>query len=165
VYKKGGIKKKMRKLLKSKKALSPVIAAIILIAVTVAVSIAVAAWMGALTFTFMATEQLGFTNCVWDTSGYTWVELTVKNTGTSSLTLSQVKINNYLNISAGWTLDSGETVTLTPNAVVHINITATNYPLAAGIVSSKFARGAYYAFTVVTAKNNPFGPYTANAPS
>ncbi|MGQ9565095.1 MAG: archaellin/type IV pilin N-terminal domain-containing protein, partial [Candidatus Bathyarchaeales archaeon] len=37
----------MRKLFKSRKALSPVVAAIILIAVTVAVSIAVAAWMGA----------------------------------------------------------------------------------------------------------------------
>lgn len=38
---------------KSRKALSPVVASMILIAVTVAVSIAVAAWMGALTFTFM----------------------------------------------------------------------------------------------------------------
>ncbi|TET56281.1 hypothetical protein E3J51_05155, partial [Candidatus Bathyarchaeota archaeon] len=51
----------MKKLLKSRKALSPVVAAIILIAVTVAVSIAVAAWMGALTFTFMQTEQVSIT--------------------------------------------------------------------------------------------------------
>ena len=48
------------KILKSRKALSPVVASIILIAVTVAVSIAVAAWMGALTFSFMATEQLSY---------------------------------------------------------------------------------------------------------
>ncbi len=47
---------------KSRKALSPVVASIILIAVTVAVSIAVAAWMGALTFNFMATEQVNITN-------------------------------------------------------------------------------------------------------
>ncbi|NIQ04873.1 MAG: hypothetical protein GWO20_03795, partial [Candidatus Korarchaeota archaeon] len=46
----------MKRIWKGKKALSPVVAAIILIAVTVAVSIAVAAWMGALTFTFMGTE-------------------------------------------------------------------------------------------------------------
>ena len=52
----------MRKLLKSKKALSPVVAAIILIAVTVAVSIAVAAWMGSMTFTFMETEELKITS-------------------------------------------------------------------------------------------------------
>ena len=39
-------------ILRSQRALSPVVASIILIAVTVAVSIAVAAWMGALTFNF-----------------------------------------------------------------------------------------------------------------
>jgi flagellin-like protein len=58
---KGGIKNKMKKLWKNVKALSPVVAAIILIAVTVAVSIAVAAWMGALTFTFTKTEELKHT--------------------------------------------------------------------------------------------------------
>ncbi len=47
---------------RSRKALSPVVASIILIAVTVAVSIAVAAWMGALTFSFTATEQINITN-------------------------------------------------------------------------------------------------------
>ena len=41
------------KILKSRNALSPVVASIILIVVTIAVSLAVAAWMGALTFTFM----------------------------------------------------------------------------------------------------------------
>ena len=52
----------MKKLLKSKKALSPVVAAIILIAVTVAVSIAVAAWMGSLTINFMdSTTELAIT--------------------------------------------------------------------------------------------------------
>ena len=48
----------MKKFLKSKKALSPVVAAIILIAVTVAVSIAVAAWMGSMTIGFMETSEL-----------------------------------------------------------------------------------------------------------
>jgi flagellin-like protein len=165
VYKKGGIKKKMRKLLRSKKALSPVIAAIILIAVTVAVSIAVAAWMGALTFTFMGTEQLSFTNIQWKSSSpYSWVALTVKNTGTTSLTLNQVKINNYLNITTGWTTTAG--ITLTPNLSTTLNITGSGWTgTGAGLTGSNFAAGAYYAFTVTTVKNNPFGPYTATAPS
>jgi len=48
--------------LNGEKALSPVVATIILIAVTVAVSIAIAAWMGTITFTFMKTyEQHKFT--------------------------------------------------------------------------------------------------------
>jgi len=45
------------KILKSKKALSPVVASIILIAVTVAVSLAVAIWMGALTGGFMSSGE------------------------------------------------------------------------------------------------------------
>ena len=43
-------------LLRSKKAVSPVVASIILIDVTVAVSIAVAAWMGLFTFSFRNWE-------------------------------------------------------------------------------------------------------------
>ena len=54
-----------RKFRKSAKALSPVIATIILIAVTVAVSVVVAAWMGALTIGFMGnSEQAKVTNAV-----------------------------------------------------------------------------------------------------
>jgi len=78
------------KILKSKKALSPVVASIILIAVTVAVSIAVAAWMGALTFTFMGTEELTISTLTWvkpDNTGFTVV---VNNTGTKDVTISQV---------------------------------------------------------------------------
>jgi flagellin-like protein len=85
----------MRKLLKSKKALSPVIAAIILIAVTVAVSIAVAAWMGALTFTFMGYEKLEITSAkwTWGLTGTRSVNITVANTGTKDVTIKQININ------------------------------------------------------------------------
>jgi flagellin-like protein len=87
----------MKKLLKNRKALSPVVAAIILIAVTVAVSIAVAAWMGALTFTFMKTESLEFpTSVTWGgTSGQAAnnITLTVRNTGSVDLYLSICKVN------------------------------------------------------------------------
>lgn len=44
-------------MLKSRKALNPVVASIILIAVVVAGSIAVAAWMGALAFNFMVNTK------------------------------------------------------------------------------------------------------------
>jgi flagellin-like protein len=87
---KGGTKTKMRMLKKSRKALSPVIATIILIAVTVAVSIAVAAWMGALTFSFMGTEQLTVQHITWTVAGFT---INVTNSGTKTSTISQVTIN------------------------------------------------------------------------
>jgi len=84
------------KILKSKKALSPVVASIILIAVTVAVSIAVAAWMGALTFTFMGTEQLKISKMTWnwnDVAGNRTFLINVNNTGTKDLTINQVLVN------------------------------------------------------------------------
>ena len=52
-----------RKFKKNSKALSPVVASIILIAVTVAVSVVVAAWMGGMTIGLMGNaEQVSVTN-------------------------------------------------------------------------------------------------------
>ena len=80
------------KILRSRKALSPVVASIILIAVTVAVSIAVAAWMGALTFGFMGTEQAKITYIGW-TGPNTGFTINVNNTGTKDLTVQQILVN------------------------------------------------------------------------
>jgi len=110
----------MKKLLKSKKALSPVVAAIILIAVTVAVSIAVAAWMGSLTIGFMETSEvtitdIAFTKVTGDDNDQ--IVLTVSNTGTSAVTISMVKLNSATATStAPVTLTAGQTggtITLT----------------------------------------------------
>ena len=126
---KGGIERKM-KILKSKKALSPVVASIILIAVTVAVSIAVAAWMGALTFSFMGSSSITITNVTFadlngienQGSGLTnnTIILAVKNTGTKQVTVGQIKINNviYATFSGtGTMLNSGQTGTIKVSAV------------------------------------------------
>jgi flagellin-like protein len=82
----------MKKLLKSKKALSPVVAAIILIAVTVAVSIAVAAWMGSLTIGFMETSELTVTQMTFDTTANN-ITLTITNSGTSDVSVVNIKVN------------------------------------------------------------------------
>jgi len=108
------------KILKSKKALSPVVASIILIAVTVAVSIAVAAWMGALTFSFMGSSSLSITDM--DFQGGTGnanntIVLSVKNTGTSSITVGTVKVNNAVKTFTPLTLDSGDSGTITVSSV------------------------------------------------
>jgi flagellin-like protein len=79
------------KILRNKKALSPVVASIILIAVTVAVSIAVAAWMGALTFSFMGTEQLTVATLTWTPN--TGFSIKVDNTGTKDVTITQIQVN------------------------------------------------------------------------
>ena len=83
--------KTLRKFRKNAKALSPVVASIILIAVTVAVSIAVAAWMGALTVGFMSTEELRITSMTFTSSSITVV---ANNTGTSPVTINEAWVNN-----------------------------------------------------------------------
>ena len=143
----------MKKLLKSRKALSPVVAAIILIAVTVAVSIAVAAWMGALTFTFTKTEEMSFTSYAWDsTSPTSWIRIAVKNTGSGALSVSEVRVNDVTAGSTGQTLP----YTLDPGDSVTFNITRSG--------GTAYTSGVKYEFTVVTAKGNLFGPYIKTAP-
>ena len=91
--------KTLRKIRKNEKALSPVVASIILIAVTVAVSIAVAAWMGALTVGFMDTKTVTITSADFTTGGdpvADVIDLTVKNTGTGDVTIATAKVNGEL---------------------------------------------------------------------
>ncbi len=141
----------LKKLLKSRKALSPVIAAIILIAVAVAVSMAVAAWMGALTFTFMETEQITFTNFVWGPNN-TNCEVTIQNTGTSDLSIQSVRIDGAApatvdpSVAIPYLLAKGSSVTFT--------LTRTG-----GFIS-----GTTYEFEVLTSKGNIFGPSARTAP-
>ena len=130
------------KILKSKKALSPVVASIILIAVTVAVSIAVAAWMGALTFTFMGgSEQVEIRNIAFTTDTAT---LSIKNTGTSPVTIQEVWVNNVQWTNAD--LDPGVPFAIGANEQKTLNVTRT----------SLYVAGDNYQFKVVTAKGNPF---------
>ncbi len=133
------------KILKNKKALSPVVAAIILIAVTVAVSIAVAAWMGALTFTFMSTEQVEVQGCTFN-AGNANVTLTVQNTGTADLTINKYKVGV-----------SGTVTSLpTPVEVLQGQTGSVTIPLA-------WTTGTTYDLYVVTSTGKQF-PYRATAP-
>jgi flagellin-like protein len=147
----GGKEPKMKKLLKSKKALSPVVAAIILIAVTVAVSIAVAAWMGSLTFTFMETEQLQITSLDFNTAAgpvYT-VTVHVQNTGTQDVTITSAQVTG--NGVTGITPISSTTF----DADGDVNsITIT--------LSGSYSAGSAYNVKLLSSKGNTFS-YTATA--
>ena len=54
---------KIKLFLRKKKALSPVVSAIILIAVTVTVAVAVAIWLGLMSIDFMKVEELRIIDC------------------------------------------------------------------------------------------------------
>jgi flagellin-like protein len=143
----------MKRLLKSKKALSPVVAAIILIAVTVAVSIAVAAWMGALTFTFMATEQLDVQGATFGgTSGdaANTIILSVQNTGTADLTVDSYKLG------VGGTAHTITAVAVDQGATASVTCTT-------GADGEAWTSGTTYDIYVITTTGKQF-PYRATAP-
>jgi len=148
----------MKKLFRSKKALSPVVAAIILIAVTVAVSIAVAAWMGALTFGFMGgSEQVKIVGVQFttDDDDNKIIKVTLQNTGTSDVVITGAKVNDETKtISSVTDLDgnplSGNTVSPGTTAVVTF--------------SHDWTAGQSYNVGVVTKAGNVF-TYYATAPS
>jgi archaeal type IV pilus assembly protein PilA len=86
-----------RKIKKNAKALSPVVASIILIAVTVAVSVVVAAWMGGMTTGLMGNaEQATITNISFDDTN-TDVTARIQNTGPGTITFTQF----YYSINGG----------------------------------------------------------------
>ena len=139
----------MRKLLKSRKALSPVVAAIILIAVTVAVSIAVAAWMGSLTIGFMETSELTITDVEFTygnaTTGRIFVNVT--NSGTSSFTVKNMRVNGE--IMSIWSSESSDTVA--PGNSETFTITQA------------VAAGSKYAVSLYDIDGTLVGAYTATA--
>jgi flagellin-like protein len=152
----------MRKLFKCRKALSPVVAAIILIAVTVAVSIAVAAWMGALTFTFMKTEELKITAISWGASDAN-ATLTMKDTGTGALTVDGLKINSADQTLSNLKYQKSGTTTWTnwPTSPATLTFQAGDqYNIN---VKGSFTSGTKYEFDFHTATGNTY-VYTDTAP-
>ena len=146
--------KTLRKIRKNAKALSPVVASIILIAVTVAVSIAVAAWMGALTVGFMGSSSVTINDIEFQGTSNTAtndIVLTMKNTGTKSVTIDSVKINN--------------------NAVSSVTWSGTNSTIVAGETGKtatlndvNWVAGNPYKIDLYDSSGQVVGSYQANAP-
>jgi flagellin-like protein len=125
------------KILRSRKALSPVVASIILIAVTVAVSIAVAAWMGALSFSFMGTGeslQVG-TPYAWNSTSVT---IKVTNTGGGIVTIEWCRVNNT-QLTINYPLSAKQTA----DVVCNFN-------------STTFSLGYSYTIILITSNNKEF---------
>ena len=143
--------KKFRKFKKNAKALSPVIATIILIAVTVAVSVVVAAWMGALTIGFMGnSEQASITNIqLSSTATVGTAVISVQNTGAATVTITSAYIDsNPASItaavnSAGTSVLANGQVTILKGTTVTITITG-----------AAFTNTAQYTIKLMTGKGN-----------
>jgi flagellin-like protein len=136
--------KTLRKIRKNAKALSPVVASIILIAVTVAVSIAVAAWMGALTVGFMGSSSVTITDVAFEADDT--ATLSLKNTGTKTVTIQAVKINSGSNIAvADYSMEAGDVDTLN--------------------IACAWVDGNPYKFDLYDGSGQVVGSYQATAPA
>ena len=127
----------------NKRALSPVVASIILVAAAVAVSIALAGWITGFTFSFAKVEDLRVTN---DQRGAecAFVDLTLRNGGTSDVVVSVIKVNSqikdFIVISGSTSIEPRET------AVVR--------------VTSDFDVGGKYSFAFSTSSGYTFVYYS-----
>ena len=84
---------------RNRKALSPVIASIILIAVTVAVAVVVASWMGGMSLGLMGNaEQVTITNLDFSTPDH--IVATVHNTGGNDVMINKAYVDDVDIISA-----------------------------------------------------------------
>jgi flagellin-like protein len=124
-----------------RKGISPVIATVIIVAVTIAVAIAVAFWMTGIIGLFTGFEQLQIVN-VYDDTG-TGIIVTVKNTGTSAASITDIYLNgysytqyrNYVTVTYGENVDSATNtfdpsagIPIKPGAQVVIKITCAKQP-------------------------------------
>ena len=99
------------------------------------------------TFPFMKTEELKIVSRTW-ASNNVYIDLTVRNTGTDSLTFVGAEIN-----SGAVSSTSNATGSLAVNAQTVVRITP----------SSALTSGQKYEFAILTAAGNRY-TYTATAP-
>jgi flagellin-like protein len=134
-----------RKIRKNSKALSPVVASIILIAVTVAVSVVVAAWMGGTTIGLMGNaEQASIANIAFTDNTGTADQITVlvQNSGTTTVNVTQAYINGV--VITGWT----------PQNEGVDKSSAKTYTLTLNAGSDQLVPGTAYQVKLITAKGN-----------
>ncbi len=111
-----------RKFKKNSKALSPVIASIILIAVTVAVSVVVAAWMGGMTIGFMGNaEQVSITNIAFVSDTTDTLEILVTNSGSTPATVSKAFINGVAVAATDMTVDPAGAIAKSSSATITLD--------------------------------------------
>jgi len=126
----------LRKIKKNSKALSPVVASIILIAVTVAVSVVVAAWMGGMTIGLMGNaEQASIANIAF--VGTNQIDVMVQNSGSTTVNITQAYVNGV-----------GATITNSPPLSVDKSGATTFHVTSPSALSA----GTSYQIKLITAK-------------
>jgi flagellin-like protein len=160
-------------ILHKRKAVSPVIATVILIAVAVALGIAVAFWASGLTSSFSKYEKLGVSTQYATGTGGTWyIYLGGQNTGSSDATITQIQVNgvpyplsggNTANNNPEWNSTSGgntiagtsTSLSVPSGASFSIRFELTNSG-STSVPGKTFADGQTIQVTIITAAGNSY---------
>jgi len=121
-----------RSIIREKRALSPVIATVILISVTIVVAVSVAYWMGSIASGYTTFEQIElptvyakYYSDLGGTLGAGWkVTIMLKNTGSADATVDNIFLNGIPldDYSSGWMLGytGGSNVTSFPTSGISV---------------------------------------------
>jgi flagellin-like protein len=140
----------MNKIKNNSKALSPVVASIILIAVTVAVSVVVAAWLSGTAFNLMGnSEQAQVTNVAFDfTTGANVLTVSVKNSGGADIAISKLYVNGASITSTNYETSVDGTATTDNGVLVKGEVTDL------AIDGLTLAHNTNYEIKITTEKGN-----------
>ena len=107
--------------LRKRRAVSPVIATVILVAITITVAVAVAYWMSGIASQYTQFEKVEIQTaiCTLDTTNGNWqVEIKLKNSGSKSSTLTNVFINDVEVSLYGQTVPGAAVGTITTDLTI-----------------------------------------------
>jgi archaeal type IV pilus assembly protein PilA len=140
-----------RKFKKNAKALSPVVASIILIAVTVAVSVVVAAWMGGMTIGLMGSaEQVSITNVEFDKTNEAML-VTVSNSGSTTVTINNVYVNG-VSATLAYASPTPSPAPSPAYSIVKASTLIISTDLPNSVTSGALSPGSAYTVKIITAK-------------
>ncbi len=154
----------MKKIMKNKKGIDTILAALLMVVIVVVAAVMVYAWSTGLLGTLLVNpnnnKEGPLSADTYSFSSVTNVTLTIRNSGTSNVTLATY----YVTDSNGnqWSKQSWTGPTIAPNkaiiTVVLIGTVACSTCAYTGTANAfnSFTSGYSYTVKVVTAKNNPF---------
>jgi FlaG/FlaF family flagellin (archaellin) len=154
--------KKMRKITGNKKGIDTILAALLMVVIVVVAAVMVYAWSTGLLGTLLVNpnnnKEGPLTMDTYAFSNSTFVGITIRNAGSSNVTLTSF----YVTDSNGnqWAKLTWAGGTIAPNkaAITYIGIGTANGCTYTGANGgfAQFTSGYSYTVKVVTAKNNPF---------
>jgi flagellin-like protein len=145
-----------KKLLRSRKAISPILATLLLIVIAVAAIVVTYAWI--MTYMSSASQQAGVILAkaninFYTDSGTKKIDIDIRDTGTANTNIMLVYIGTSATSMQNMTITPSPPVALAAGSTVRVTITYT------------WTAGTIYHFKIVPSVGEALGPFQEQAPS